>query len=148
VGGPAARDRLLLGAGFFLAAVAIAGLPPFSGFVGKILILEATRASSTAGPLWFALLASGLVATIALSRAGARVFWVARPPLGDDRLAIGGGVRAALCWLTALLLALVVGAGPAARYTSAAAAQLANPRAYIEAVLGALAVPSPPRDAH
>lgn len=148
VGGPATRDCLLLGAGFFMAAVAIAGLPPFSGFVGKILILEATRAASAAGPLWFALLASGLVATIALSRAGSRVFWVARPPLGDDRGAIAVAERVALCWLTALLLALVVGAGPAARYTSAAAAQLANPRAYIEAVLGAPVVSSPTRTVH
>lgn len=148
VEGPPMRDCLQLGAGFFMAAVAIAGLPPFSGFVGKILILEATRAASTAGPLWFALLASGLVATIALSRAGARVFWVARPPLGDDRDAITVAERVALGWLTALLLALVVGAGAAVRYTSAAAAQLASPRAYIEAVLGAPAVPSPSRTAH
>ncbi len=73
--GPRVGQPALLGAGFFVAAAAIAGLPPLSGFVGKVLMLESVRATEHAAAVWAMLLASGFVATIALSRAGSRVFW-------------------------------------------------------------------------
>ena len=78
-----AQDRLvrarsvtqgaMLGGFFFIAAVALIGMPPLSGFVGKVLLLQAS--TDNAAWVWPPLLISGLVALIMLSRAGSTVFW-------------------------------------------------------------------------
>lgn len=45
------QSELLSGL-FFLAAIAIVGLPPLSGFIGKLLILDGVRAAPGAGWIW------------------------------------------------------------------------------------------------
>ena len=104
-----AEDRLvpaplphpaLLGGLFFAAAIAIAGLPPLSGFLGKLMIMEASRGSDAAVWIWGTILATSLVAILAFARAGSAVFWkpakgvdapaaeaVAHPALGPDPVA-------------------------------------------------------------
>ena len=77
-----AQDRLvrarsvtqtaMLGGFFFIAAVALIGMPPLSGFVGKVLLLQASI--DNAARVWPPLLISSLVALIMLSRAGSTVF--------------------------------------------------------------------------
>ena len=42
----------LLGALFFLAALALIGMPPISGFIGKALMLKAALAGGQAGWIW------------------------------------------------------------------------------------------------
>ncbi|MBR9989285.1 MAG: monovalent cation/H+ antiporter subunit D, partial [Gemmatimonadetes bacterium] len=127
----------LLGALFFLGAVAVAGLPPLSGFVGKALILAATGASPAMPWVWSIVLGSGLLALLALSRAGIVMFWDTNP---DD--AGSGAVlwRAPALGPTAGLLLLVVAitifAGPLTEFTDAAASQLLMPAEYVRAVLG------------
>ena len=44
------RQPALLGVMFFVGAMTVAGIPPFSGFVGKVLLLQA--AHGTAEILW------------------------------------------------------------------------------------------------
>ena len=36
-----------MGGLFFLAAIAMTGMPPLSGFIGKLLVLDGVRASGT-----------------------------------------------------------------------------------------------------
>ncbi|MGE0660516.1 MAG: monovalent cation/H+ antiporter subunit D [Reyranellaceae bacterium] len=127
---------------FFVAAIAMCGLPPLSGFVGKLLILDATR-----GPLaiwiWGGILLTSLAVIIAFARAGSLLFWksevvsvAAEAPAAP---AIPALRRTALPLLALLLLpaALAGFAGPAAEYFDAAAAQIADVRGYVDAVLGA-----------
>ncbi|MDT9156057.1 proton-conducting transporter transmembrane domain-containing protein, partial [Escherichia coli] len=61
----------LLGTLFFFGAVAVVGLPPLSGFLGKLMLLNA--APSVA--LWSVLLLGGFAALLAMSRAGSVLFW-------------------------------------------------------------------------
>ncbi|MFP4075892.1 MAG: proton-conducting transporter membrane subunit, partial [Halochromatium sp.] len=76
-----------LGALFLLGALAIAGLPPLSGFVGKVLILEAVRSAGQDAPgvrlgwilSWTAVLGSTLLVVVGLSRAGVMLFWRGAP---------------------------------------------------------------------
>ena len=139
--GPRGAAQSGLVAGLFMAAaVALAGLPPLSGFVGKLLVLDAAR---TAGAhpaigwpaVWAIILAASLVATVAFSRAGSALFW--RPDTS------GASPRvvplAAICTLVAALAGLTVFARPVTAYLTATAAQLYDPAAYVAAVLGASA---------
>jgi multicomponent K+:H+ antiporter subunit D len=136
-------DATPLGVLTLFGAMAIAGLPPLSGFIGKVGLLEASRGLPEAASLWAVLLAAGLVAMIALARAGSRLFWkqqtAALPApatagriVSAERIAIGG--------LLIALLALVVFAAPVQRYMRDTALQLHAPHAYVERVLGALPV--------
>ncbi|MDD2918089.1 monovalent cation/H+ antiporter subunit D [Rhodoferax sp.] len=137
----------LWGGLFFAAAVAAAGLPPLSGFIGKFLILRAAPGQPW---VWAVILLAALLALMALARAGSQVFFNSLPATGAaaakasksasgvvtpgastarDLLAIGG--------LLGLILALTLFAGPAFEFAHATARQLAEPAHYINAVLGA-----------
>ena len=138
---------------FFLAAIAMTGLPPLSGFVGKLLILDASFASPMVWTVWAAILGSSLVAVVGFSRAGSAIFWKSHEDTTDAGLAqipedvqgkpqAGGVARhtpvlelAAVGVLLALLVAHTVFAGAVMRYMSATAQQLFSPEPYIRAVL-------------
>jgi len=126
----------LLGALFLGAAVAVAGLPPLSGFIGKVALLGPALDAPRGIVLWVALLASGFVALFALARAGSIVFWKTHgASAGVGR--VGAGEGAALALLATLGLALMVFAAPLQRYAEATARELATPSAYVDLVLGA-----------
>ena len=131
-----------IGGLFLLAGIAIVGLPPLSGFVGKVLVLEGARQTPAVVWVWSVLLVMSVVALIALSRAGSVVFWKTtaggRAPDGAVPAPAGGlAVASALLVLTA---GLAVFAGPVTAYTDAAAAHLMERTDYIRAVLGPEAV--------
>jgi multicomponent K+:H+ antiporter subunit D len=147
--GPA-RDRLepappitgsaVFGGLFFLAAIAMAGLPPLSGFTGKILILEALRPSPAWGWLWALLLTTSLIVIVGFARAGTTLFWkseamgVEAPPSLQHRSPSLPTAAAAALLAGTILLSLF--AGPATRHLEATAAQILDTRSYVEAVLG------------
>ena len=145
--GAPVRRWTFLGLVFVFAAMAIAGLPPLSGFVGKLGILAPTAVLPQAVALWSAVLAAGLLATVALARAGSRVFWKSRSrPEGEAGLVPAGAAPAesvAIVGVVAVLLLLAVFAAPAQRYAVAAAAQLRTPAGYVTAVLLAKPVAPP-----
>ena len=64
-----------IGLFFFIAAIAIIGLPPFSGFVAKALLLHSATRLNEQLWVWPVLLASSFIALIAFSRAGTSFFW-------------------------------------------------------------------------
>ncbi len=129
----------LLAGGFLLGAVATTGLPPLSGFLGKVWILEVVRAHPAWPWLWTALLVTSLLGLLAFARAGSLLFWkpAALPAPVDPQpqarpvlplVATGG--------LLALPVLLALFAGPIGRALEASAAQLHDRRGYVEAVLG------------
>jgi multicomponent K+:H+ antiporter subunit D len=134
---------------FFLLAVAIAGLPPFGGFLGKSMLLAASRPEPLAVGVWSIVLLSSLGIIVALARAGSTVFWKATPPNAMQAAAARTSAqeRGALALLVAAAVAVVFWAGPLARYVDAAAEQMLERRSYIDAVLGAQPAPPawPPR---
>src|SRR5690606_14366704 len=70
-----ARDGALLRIAFLVLAMTAISLPPFSGFLGKLMLLEAVRDEAASGVIWFLLLASGFLTMAALARGGSRLFW-------------------------------------------------------------------------
>ncbi len=136
VPGPTIRDRLELPAAFLVAALAVAGLPPLGGFLGKLAILSAAVPAPHAGWALAVVLGASLAAILALSRAGSILLW--KPGAG---LATTVEPVRRLPWLgttilVAALAALAVFAGPAFHYAEGLAAELGQSRGYIDTVLG------------
>jgi len=135
----AAMPRAMLFAAlFFLAAIAMAGMPPMSGFIGKLMILDATRGAPGWAATWTVVLVTSLLMIVAFGRAGSILFWKAAEPAPADP---AGGRRTALpVVMVALLLAgtaaMTAGAGPLARAFEATARQALDTELYVRAVLG------------
>src|SRR5690606_2876541 len=67
VAGHRLAQPLLLGGLFLLSALAMIGMPPFSGFIGKALLLKAADGVTAKIWLWPPMLLSSLMLLIALS---------------------------------------------------------------------------------
>ncbi|HMS95827.1 MAG TPA: monovalent cation/H+ antiporter subunit D, partial [Tabrizicola sp.] len=117
---------------YFAAAAALAGMPPLSGFVGKLLVLTAW--SDHMLQVWPAVLITSLLMILGLARAGSILFWqpadpgAPQPNAPRDPMAL-----AASFGLLAGIVALTVLAGPVHDWLRVAAEDLHNPWAYIEA---------------
>jgi len=138
--GPAPLRPAAVGLLFFATAIAVAGLPPFGGFIGKAMLLasmlpQTGPAAASVGPLWAVVLAGSLFAMIALARAGSVLFWK------SDGAPVRGVAMPSLRELLpcALALAAIVGitvfAAPLQRYAQATAHELVAPEALVDQVL-------------
>ena len=147
VGRPVPAAVAFLGVAFVIGALVVAGLPPLSGFVGKMAMLaalvEPERAAVTAAGaaarwmLFGVLVVSGLLSAIALMRVGIRQFWSPQSrPAPHLRIVecVPIGVLLGACVL------LVVRGEPALRFLNDAAEGLHRPELYIDAVRGARTV--------
>ncbi len=150
-GQPIPAALAVLGIVFTLCALLIAGLPPMSGFVGKVTMMTALLNPKGLGvygnnipfSAWVLLalfLISGLLATIAYSRAGIRFFW---SPRGRPAPHLKVIEVAPIGMLLLLCVLLTVRAGPVLRYTELTASHLHAPHAYVDAIMGAPVKPGP-----
>lgn len=122
----------LIAALFMAGAVAIAGMPPLSGFIGKLLILDAFRAQA---PLvWSVILVSSFLMILGLARAGSLIFWKANAldAQAQDHRPEPLAFTATFALLAALV-ALTVFAGPVTDWLTATAQTLHDPQGYIDA---------------
>ncbi len=130
---------------FFVAMISLIGLPPFSGFFGKFLLLkEGFRLSSQGYWLLSALgLCTGFLTLLALGRVWIRTFWGPEHREGvaerienvSDRIAVAP-MYVGLAMLVIGSLTLGLGAEFFQGRTSDATAELNEPRSYVAAVLG------------
>ncbi|KAJ02264.1 monovalent cation/H+ antiporter subunit D [Sulfitobacter mediterraneus] len=151
---PPVSGAALTAALFFVAAIAMTGLPPLSGFVGKLMILDAAFDTPLAIWTWAIILSASLISVVGFARAGSVLFWKASAetlPEHEGQLpsprpsvlsyaAVGG--------LLSLLILHTVFAGPAYRYADATAKQLFDPAPYINKVLGTPGKLSTPKEGH
>ena len=127
-----------------------------AGFIGKLMLLQAA-ALPAAASLWIALLLSGLLALVALSRAGSFLFWrvietplaggqptgltpsfpAATPPIAIPRAAL----FAVLVLLAANIVLSVFGA-PISAALQATALQVLDNRQYTATVLAQVQTPA------
>jgi multicomponent Na+:H+ antiporter subunit D len=112
----------------------LAGVPPLSGFVGKLAIVEGTLVpgSYLIGTL---VLVVGLLTLASMGRTWVEAFWGPSPDAADTA-APGAPLLIAISGLSAVTLAISIAAGPIFDVTRRAAEQLLNQHHYIDAVLG------------
>jgi len=129
----------LLAPMFFLGAIAMAGMPPLSGFIGKLLILDSARDPSRIIWIWGAILGASLLAVIGFARGGSTLFWksYATEEILECKSELQKGLAfVAVGFLLAFTVLLTVFAGPVTNYLDKTSAQLFTPKTYVNAVLG------------
>ena len=135
--GPQFKQAVPLGLAFLFGGATVAGIPPSSGFLGKLMILQSTMDEMMV-VVWIVILVTSVLTLVTCSRAGSIVLWNYTEPdqPAHDRPA-RSGEWIALAVLAGCSIGLVVFAAPVTRYTGEIGAQLTTPRVYIDAVLGA-----------
>ena len=126
---------------FFFGAIAMTGLPPLSGFLGKIMVLQAGFTEPAAVWIWAVILISSLVSVVGFGRAGSTLYWKAntvevvpgKTSEGDETPSVMAFV--AVGGMAAMLVLLTVFAGQVHQYTQDTAAQLFAPDDYLQIVI-------------
>ena len=120
---------------FLLSALAMAGMPPLSGFWAKFLILH----ESFARGWWIAgavALGTGLLTLYSMTKIWAEAFWKAHP----DPAWVPAAAPRSMLWaagaMAALIAAMGLAIGPAYGLAEAAGRALADRGPYLAAVLG------------
>ncbi|MGH3580594.1 MAG: proton-conducting transporter membrane subunit, partial [Mycobacterium sp.] len=146
---------------FVIPALNLGGIPPFSGFIGKVALLEAGGAAGS--PLAWVLVGGSVLTSLltlyAVTRVWTKAFWRARADAPEGNLAAATpmaliddaddiefvdrddvgrmpvGMLIPTGALIAVGLVLTVAAGPIFAYSERAAAQVLDRGQYISAVL-------------
>jgi multicomponent Na+:H+ antiporter subunit D len=127
---------------FFVPAMNLAGIPPFSGFIGKVGLLQAGVQFGT--PLAYVLVAGGVLTSLltlyAMAKVWNRAFWRGGPEPDDQgRVAQGSRMPTGMVLTAGFIVAFGIGltviAGPLYGYTQRAATDLLSQGAYVSAVL-------------
>lgn len=136
VRGPRIPGAAWLGTAYLVLAVAVTGLPPLSGFLGKLMLLVAAPATPTGYAIWATFILSGFAAALTLARAASTLFWEPPDPAAEEPPR-APSPRGTLALALALSFApmLVLGAAPLAAYARATAEQLTARQPYLDAML-------------
>jgi multicomponent K+:H+ antiporter subunit D len=173
--GPPISHPVLIGGALLWALITSVGLPPTSGFVAKVLVLDSVADSRWVGVMWTLVLVSSFCSLVAVSRALSLLLWnstdqdpslvnmhpagmkgidppqehLLTPVQSHDGKALGALLATVL--VLGCSVFLVVQAGAIKTQTDDMANQLANPERYIGSVmsgaseLGDIVRPSPAR---
>ncbi|MNI63377.1 Na(+)/H(+) antiporter subunit D [compost metagenome] len=119
---------------FFITALAIAGIPPLSGFAGKLLIIQGGLKEEF---FWLTgvALASSFIVLYSLIRLFMSVFWGAEKPYPNPKATPSRGMLVSAVGLFVLVIMMGLGSEWVYRLVSEAGHTLMNPAIYIEAVL-------------
>jgi multicomponent K+:H+ antiporter subunit D len=126
---------------FMVAAIAATGLPPLSGFIGKLLILTTAGGKSGWGWVWSVILATTFIGVIGFARMGSAVFWKSRTDGEAPAQPVHGADMVPAIFALVLLAALSAGAGWATAYADETAWQVLEPRESAAVVLTGEAAP-------
>lgn len=143
---PRMKQNTLVSIVYFLIALMMAGLPPFSGFLGKVFILQASSSSPYQLLIIITILLVSLLSIIAFTRVGFILFWRATTPEDNPKepayqeyvelpsTAPVRNDRTIYFFLTGLI-AYVVCAQPIVTYLQQTVQQLNQSDVYFEKIL-------------
>ncbi len=126
------RDYPWVAAISAISVFSLAGVPPLSGFVGKLALIRATLAAEA----WWTsatILAVGVLTIISMARLWDESIWKSAPD--PEKSSMNWPILIPIAGLAAITLAFTVAAEPIFQLTMRASAQLLNPQVYMDAVL-------------
>jgi multicomponent Na+:H+ antiporter subunit D len=128
------RTHPYLGWMFFIAALSLAGIPPLSGFLGKVLI---TKGVFEAEYYWLGAigLLTSLLVLYSVMKIFMNAFWGETHLSEDMEKGTTRGVMLPIVLLTAATIFLGLGTEVISEYLTIAAKGLMDPTIYIDAVL-------------
>ncbi|MEG2264652.1 MAG: monovalent cation/H+ antiporter subunit D [Acinetobacter sp.] len=143
---PLMKQNKLVSIVYFIIALMMAGLPPFSGFFGKVFILQASANSDYQMIIILTILLVSFLSILAFTRVGFILFWRSSRPEDDldseefnkyEALPSKAPARndRVIYILLASLTAYVVFAGPIYQYNYQTAEQIKNNSVYEAALL-------------
>ena len=143
---PHMKQQKVVSLTFFLIALMMAGLPPFSGFLGKVFILQATSHSPYQLLIIIVVLIVSLLSIIAFTRIGFVLFWRATQPEDNPNSAEYKAYQAlpdqaparndkTIYLLLSALILYMVCASPIQQYMFKTAEQIQNNALYESRIL-------------
>ena len=139
-----ARAEPVLALLFLLPALSLAGIPPFSGFVAKLALVDAGLGAGHHAIVGVSLAVS-LLTLYSMTKIWSNAFWgpepTSSPPAHETGTAVPGlhGDRrlmvASTATLATLSIAIAIAAGPLYQLSERAASDVIDPVNYAEAVL-------------
>lgn len=140
------KQHNLIATCFFLISLMMAGLPPFSGFIGKVFILNATTGHPAQFWIIGVILIVSLLSIIGFVRVGFILFWQARPmhtdphhPEYETEQALPNVAPkandTAIYIMLSILVAYMLWASPVYQYTLLAGQQINNTAEYQQLIL-------------
>lgn len=128
------RNYPTLGWLFFITMLSLAGIPPLSGFIGKVFIGQGAIESGSFILLIAAFL-SGIFVLYSLLRIFMNCFWGETIINEDDDVPLKTGMLVPCILFAIMTIAIGIGVEGLAPYVTDAARTLMNPEIYIDAVL-------------
>jgi len=147
--GYAMPGAIFIGAMFMFGAIAMTGIPPLSGFFGKVLILSASLDHHWSDLVMTVVLVAGFIMIISMARSGSRLFYQVLPADETDNKSGDNGAtykplnrvsNVAVISLFVMSPLLVLFAQPITAFTESTAKQQFDSKRYIESVLSKQAV--------
>jgi multicomponent Na+:H+ antiporter subunit D len=139
LGGLGGRAPILAGS-FFVGSLSLVGIPPLTGFFGKLLVFVAAARQWTAlsnplaGVALVAVLAGAVLTILYTTRVWTRSFWGSRTPAVEDATVDSAQV-AVLATLAIAIVVLGIGFEPVVQFADMAADAALDREAYVELVL-------------
>lgn len=124
----------LIGAMLFVAALAIAGIPPFSGFAGKLLLIQGGLSEGYYG-LTAVALGSSLIVLYSLIRIFMHAFWGEAKPLLIQAPVLNHKLILPAIGLSVLVIGMGLGSEAVYEFVAEAGNTLIHPLEYVDAVL-------------
>lgn len=135
---------------FFVGAIAMTGMPPLSGFIGKLMVMDAVRDTPWVVAAWAVILVASLLTIVGFARAGSGLFWKSTAVVDATALPSGAqdvaprvekpkvGVAEVTPVFLSILMLVLLGAfaGPVMTYLGDATDHLFDVSGYVDAVLG------------
>lgn len=126
------RDYPVVAAISMVPLFSLAGVPPLSGFVGKLALIRATL---DARAWWISglILIVSVLTMLSMARLWDEAFW--KPSSEPDRTSMSRAMLIPIAGLAAVTIVLSAAAGPLFQLSLRASSQLLNPQQYIHTVL-------------
>jgi len=132
------REKPFLSILFLIAALALAGIPPLSGFFAKFALIRASLEAEAYG-LAFTALAVSILTLYSMIKIWTEAFWKDQPETASKAPALNGQ-KLVMYGPVVLLAVIAAGLGiyaePVADFAMSAAAQMLDKSQYVEAVMG------------